>query len=92
VRDGSSFVPTLLTQGPWNPDHQFGGAPAALVAQFLETVPTLVPLQVARLTVDLLRPVPIRPLQLEAAVRREGKRIQVVDVSLLADGVEVPAR
>jgi hypothetical protein len=88
-RDGDLFVPTERTQGPWAMGFQFGGAPAALVAHVVEAIPTLVPLDVARLTVDLLRPVPIQPIEARAQVRREGKRVQVVDVSLFADNVEV---
>jgi hypothetical protein len=55
----------------------------------VEEVPTLVPQQVARLTVDLLRPVPVRPLTVERRIVREGKRIQVVEAAILADGLEV---
>jgi hypothetical protein len=89
VRQGEGFVPTLLTQGPWSPDHQFGGAAASLLATVVEEIPTLVPQQVARLTVDLLRPVPIQPLRVEHRIVRQGKRIQVVEAALLADGLEV---
>lgn len=90
-RDGDRFVPTEYTQGPWAIGLQFGGAPAALVAHVVEAVPALAPMVVARLTVDLLRPVPIEPLEARTEVRREGKRLQVVDVSLLAAGREVVA-
>jgi hypothetical protein len=89
VADGDRFVPTLLTQGPWSRDHQFGGAPSALVAHVADRAPSLVPMQVARLTVDLLRPVPIAPLSTQVRVRREGRRIQVLEVTLHADEVEV---
>src|SRR6185437_7139019 len=50
---------------------------------------TLVPQHVARLTVDFLRPVPLRPLTVVRRIVREGKRIQVMEASLLADGLEV---
>ncbi len=88
-RRGDLFCPSLYAQGPWAPDLQFGGAPAALVATLVEEVPALVPMQVARPTVDLLRPVPLAPLQADVAVVREGKRIQVIGAALLADGIEV---
>ena len=90
-RDGDRFVPTGHTQGPWAIGLQFGGAPTALIAHVVEAVPTLAPMGVARLTVDLLRPVPIEPLEVCADVRREGKRLQVVDISLSAAGREVAA-
>jgi hypothetical protein len=48
-------------------------------------------MQLVRLTVDLLRPVPLTPLDFERQVVREGKRIQVVDVQLLS-GTDIVAR
>ena len=89
LEDGDRFVPTAHTGGPWSAHHQFGGAPAALVGQLLERVPTLVPMHVARLTVDLLRPVPIRPARVVVRVVREGKRVQVLEASVVVDDVEV---
>jgi len=89
VPDGGRFVPTRYAQGPWDANAQFGGAPNALVATLVERTPTLVPMQLARLTTDLMRPVPLEPLTPEVTVVREGKKIQVVAVSLRAGGVEV---
>ena len=89
VRDGDRFIPTILSQGPWSPDHQFGGSPAALLATVLDDVPSLVPQQLVRVTIDLLRPVPLRPMHVTTQIRREGKRIQVLDASVMVDGVEV---
>ncbi len=88
-KDGDAYVPTDLTEGPWDPNAQFGGSPAALLATLVEQVPTLTPMQVARFTVDLLRPVPLDPLVADVRVVREGKRIQVVSASLLAADIEV---
>jgi len=87
--DGNAYVPTGLTEGPWDPNAQFGGSPAALLATLVEQVPTLAVMQVARFTVDLLRPVPLQPLVADVRVVREGKKIQVVAASLLADSTEV---
>lgn len=89
LADGDRFIPTVLTQGPWRHDLQFGGAATALLTRVVERVPTLVPMQIARLTVDLLRPVPIAPLRAPARVVREGKRIQVIEAVLRHEDVEV---
>jgi len=90
-RSDGAFIATERTQGPWAKGFQFGGAPAALIAHVVEQIPTLAPMQVSRLTIDLLRPVPIAPIEVRSSVRREGKRVQVIDVSLIADGTEVVA-
>jgi hypothetical protein len=89
VRDGDRYVPTHYCQGPWDPGAQFGGAPAALIATLIDQTPSLVPMQMARLTTDLMRPVPLTPLVADVRVVREGKKIQVVTASLFADGLEV---
>jgi len=34
--DGDRFVPSEHTRGPWDPRHQHGGAPAALLARAVE--------------------------------------------------------
>lgn len=75
--------------GPWNTSMQHGGAPASLAVWAAEALPAPAPMRVARLTVDLLRPVPIAPLKLRTEVLREGKKIQIVAVHLEHDGTEV---
>lgn len=87
--DGDLLVASRLTQGPWSPDAQHGGPVAALIARAVEHVPSSVPMQVVRLTVELLRPVPIAALLVKANVMREGKRVQVIDVSISVEGTDV---
>ena len=87
--EADRFHPGDLTVGPWSPDAQHGGPVAALLARTVEAVPAPGPMQVVRLTVELLRPVPLLPLAVTAAVSRPGKRVQLVDASLTADGTEV---
>lgn len=89
VRDGDAFVATDLTQGPWSTEHQHGGPVSALLARTVEAVPTLVPMRCGRLTVDLMRTVPVARLHAAARVVREGKRVQLVEAALLHDGLEV---
>ena len=68
---------------------QHGGAPASLVAWAAERIPTREPMHVVRLTIDLLKPVPIAPLEIRTDVVREGRKIQVCAISLSSEGVEV---
>jgi hypothetical protein len=89
IRDGDAFVGTILTQGGWDPDAANGATVLALLGHCLEDVPTLVPMAMSRFTADLVRPVPIgRHLKVVASVLREGKKIQVVQLQLLAGDVE----
>ena len=87
--DGHGFRGTPNTQGAWDPHTQSGGAVLALLGHVLEDVPTLVPMGLARMTVDLVRPVPIgRRLDVHRDIVREGKRIQVVDLIVTVDDTE----
>ncbi len=73
--------------GPWDPRMQHGSAPAGLAVWAAENIPTQVAMRVARVTVDLMRPVPLEPLTLEAEVLREGRKIQLCAVRMRAGGV-----
>ena len=77
------------TAGPWDPRMQHGGAPSSLIVWAAERIPSPQPMHVARLTVDLMRPVPVAPLTIETEVVREGRKIQLCAIRLLAEGVEV---
>jgi hypothetical protein len=87
--DGNRVVTSPDAAGPWDARMQHGSAPAALVVFAAEAIPTPVPMQVARVTIDLMRPVPVAPLTIEREVLREGRKIQLCAVRLLADGVVV---
>ncbi|MET0626863.1 MAG: thioesterase family protein [Acidimicrobiia bacterium] len=87
--DGDTAIPTALARGPWSPHAQHGGAPSALLAGLLERFEAGPADFTARLSIDLMRPVPIAPLRVERTVIRPGKKVQIVQGSLFADDVEV---
>src|SRR3954451_12774826 len=88
VRDGDAFVGTACTQGAWAHGGQAGGAVLALLGHVLEDIPTLTPMSLTRLTVDIVRPVPVgERLRVNTEVIREGKKIQVVDLTVAAGDV-----
>jgi hypothetical protein len=87
--DGNDVVTSPYAAGPWDPTMQHGSPPAALVVWAAERIPTPVPMRVARVTVDLMRPVPVAPLTIESEIVREGRKIQLCAVRLLARGVVV---
>lgn len=88
LREKERYIPTALAGGPWNPQHLHGGPPTGLLAHVLEAAagPDF---YLARLTVDLLRPVPHAPLQVFTDTVRAGRRLQLLTASLQADEVEV---
>jgi hypothetical protein len=87
--DGSRAETSPNAAGPWDATMQHGSAPAALVIWAAEAIPPSVPMQIVRLTIDLMRPVPVAPLTIESEVLRGGRKIQLCGISLLADNVAV---
>ncbi|MBH5387610.1 thioesterase family protein [Bradyrhizobium diversitatis] len=87
--DGNDVVTSPDAAGPWDRRMQHGSAPASLVTWAAERIPTAAPMDVARVTIDLMRPVPVAPLTIATEVLREGRKIQLCGVKLLADGVQV---
>jgi hypothetical protein len=88
-REGDLYHPTALTEGPWSPDAQHGGPPAALLAGAIERSPAETEMMVARITIELLRPVPLETLRLTSEVVRPGRKVQLVSATLLHQDTEV---
>jgi acyl-coenzyme A thioesterase PaaI-like protein len=87
--DGS-FVATELARGPWDAGAQHGGAPAALLMRAFERLPVADGLAIARVTYELLRPVPVGELHVEAEVVRPGRRVRLLEGAITTpDGTEV---
>ena len=89
--DGDFATPSELTRGPWDPDSQHAGPPAALLGHAMEALPTTgeAPMRIGRITYEVLKPVPIAPLRVEAQIERDGRRVQMLSASLHAGEVEV---
>lgn len=87
TRKGNGFEPTELTRGPWNPEAQHGGAPAALIAGELERISDDRPF--ARIAFHLLKPVPLTPLTLETEIVRDGRIARRTRADLKAAGETV---
>ena len=82
IRKGNAFEPTELTRGPWDPDAQHGGPPAALIAGELQRLSDGRPF--ARIALHLMKPVPLVPLTLETEVVRDGRRARRMRADLKA--------
>ncbi len=89
--DGRRVTVSPDAAGPWDPSMQHGSAPSALVTWASERIATASPMRIARVTVDLMRPVPLRDLSIETEVLRDGRKIQLCAVRLRADNVVVVA-
>lgn len=81
--DGEWFVPNDPARGPWDPDSCHAGPPTGLLARALElVVPSS---RLVRITVDLVRPVPMAGFGIEASVTQAGRSVQRSS-AVLVDG------
>ncbi|TFV63521.1 thioesterase family protein [Geodermatophilus sp. DF01-2] len=87
--DGDGFVATDLTIGPWDPGLQHAGPVAALLARGAERVTAIPDGQTVRLAYDILGPVPVGPVRVDARLLRPGRRIELVEAVLTAGGSPV---
>jgi hypothetical protein len=95
--DGAFYEPagpgryraTAATAGPWSPDAQHGGPPSALAARELERHEPAEGTRLAKVSVDILRPVPVGELEVRARTVRPGKRVALLEAVVTAAGQEV---
>ena len=88
--DGDSYVPGPMARGPWGAA-MGGQVVGGLLGWGIERLGIDPGLQLARLTVDLLRPVLLEPVQIRTSVVREGRRISLIDAAMV-QGDKVVAR
>jgi Thioesterase-like superfamily len=72
--NATTYRASVLTRGPWHPEHQHAGPPIALVCRAVEGAALEHGLtHVSRLTANLLRPVPIAELTVAVAADYVGR-------------------
>jgi len=84
--DGKGYLATGLTRGPWDHGAQHAGPPAALLGREFDRLPEAEDFQVCRITFEILRSIPIGPVEVEARIVRPGRRVQMLEAELRVDG------
>jgi len=81
--DGSERFESLpTTAGPWSPDAQHGGPPAALLARAVERLDEAEDRVIGRFAMELWGPVPVAPIVARARVVRPGRSVSLVESEL----------
>ncbi len=90
TRDGDTFHPTEVANGPWDPKSLHGRVIVGLLGFAIEerhSGPEFVP---ARLTVDMFRlPTIDKPIEVTTRLVRDGLRIRVVEAEFVSGGVSM---
>lgn len=87
-QEGNVLLPTSLCMGPWYPGTQHGSAMLLMAAWAAEQYPSEAPRQVTRLTVDMMKAAPVAPIECVTTLRKGGRYMEVLDISLRAEGEE----
>lgn len=74
------------TAGPWDRAAQHAGPPSALVGGAIERCEPRDDLMVARVTCEILGPVPVGEVSVSARVARPGRSVELVEAVLRAGG------
>jgi hypothetical protein len=83
---GDGFAAAQTTRGPWDERMMHGAPVSALLAHAIERTDPGSELAATRLTVEFLSGVPIGPVAVGTSLAKPGRRFQIVDATLDADG------
>lgn len=86
VQQNDIWHPSALSSGPWDPRAQHGGAPGALFAHLAETALSDPLWQLSRLSIELIKPVPVAPLTVRQDIH-PGRSTTRMTIDLLAEDV-----
>lgn len=87
--DATRFRPSSLTGGAWNVVEQHVAPPIGLLAHAIErehAVRSPQPMQLSRLSVDILGTIPIDEVEVSSRVLRPGRSIELVEATLAHGG------
>jgi hypothetical protein len=84
-----AFVASPATAGPWSAQAQHGGPPSALAARAIQRHEPDPGQRLARVAVDILRPLPVAKVMVKTRMVRPGRRVALLEAVMEADGQEV---
>jgi hypothetical protein len=90
--DGDEVDTSAHAARPWGSATQHGSAPAALVARLAEVEPSLTPMRLARISLDLLRLVTIARLRHSVRQLKRARKGELQQIRWFAGEAEVSAR
>lgn len=79
--DAHVYIGQDPTRGPWHLDHCHAGPPAGAIARSVEIVAGAGKL-LTRLTLDLIRPIPMAGFRVDVEMRREGRKVATAAATL----------
>ena len=87
--DEDTFDSLPATAGPWSPQAQHAGPPAALLARAMEEHGSSTGRRLADVRLDILGPIPVVPLTVHVEVLRGGRTMELLEATATAAGKPV---
>ncbi|MDA8278273.1 MAG: thioesterase family protein [Actinomycetota bacterium] len=84
--DQDHFVANKATIGPWSPNAQHGGPPCALLIDEMMRRSPGDGREVAKISIEFLRPVPLGKVEVKVREVRGGYKVSLVEGELIVDG------
>lgn len=82
----TTFESTQKTAGPWSPELQHASPPTALLSRCIEHFQPRADLRLARVSFEILRPIPVAELEVQVSMVKAGRRSELLEGTLLHDG------
>lgn len=89
-QDNDVFTPQAAAGSPWSETMQHGGPVNAIITMSVEAIAEDCGMNVARLTIDILKPVPMKSVKIKSRFIRKGGKMAVVDTFLTLEGSDEP--
>lgn len=83
------YESTAATAGPWSPKTQHAGPPSALLGRAMERHAQRAELRIARVTLEITRPIPVAELQVGVRTVHSSRRTELLEGEITADGQPV---
>ncbi|MEU3920380.1 thioesterase family protein [Streptomyces sp. NPDC029004] len=83
------YESTTATAGPWSPKTQHAGPPSALLGRAMERHTPREGFRIARITLELPRPVPVAELKVDVRTVRSGGRVELLEGEITSNGQPV---
>jgi acyl-Coa thioesterase superfamily protein/acyl-CoA thioesterase superfamily protein len=83
------YESTPATAGPWSPETQHAGPPSALLGRAMERHARRDGLRIARVTLEIPRPVPVGELRVDVRVAHATRRTELLEGEITAAGKTV---
>jgi hypothetical protein len=83
------YAPTVHVQGAWRDDEQHMAPVSGILAHEIDLHEPREGMQLARISFDILGMIPARPSRVEVRTTRPGRTIELVEATMLVDGLAV---